>query len=110
MARERDPTDAEWTPEATAARERERADCARELAATNTRLGEIANLLRSDPGGRQARVADRVREGEERLAALRRERDRLALLESILGHAERRFRERAPARRAAARQRRTSNA
>jgi uncharacterized protein YhaN len=90
---QRDASSAEWTPEATAARERERADCARELAATNTRLGEIANLLRSDPGGRQARVADRVREGEEQLAALRRERDRLALLESILGHAERRFRE-----------------
>ena len=90
---QRDPIGAEWTPEATASRERERADCARELAETNTRLGEIANLLRSDPGGRQARVADRVREGEERLAALRRERDRLALLESILGYAERRFRE-----------------
>ena len=92
VSAQRDPSSAEWTPEATASRERERADCARELAATNTRLGEIANLLRSDPGGRQARVADRIREGEERLAALRRERDRLALLESILGHAERQFR------------------
>jgi uncharacterized protein YhaN len=89
----RDPTDAPWSPEATAARERERAACAEEIAAANTRLGEIASLLRSDPGGRQARVADRVREAEERLAALRRERDRLALLESILGLAERRFRE-----------------
>jgi uncharacterized protein YhaN len=93
VSAQRDPTGAEWTPEATASRERERADCARELAETNTRLGEIANLLRSDPGGRQARVADRVREGEERLAALRRERDRLALLESILVHAQRRFRD-----------------
>jgi uncharacterized protein YhaN len=90
---QRDPAGAEWTAEATAAREQERDDCARELAQTSTRLGEIASLLRSDPGGRQARLADRVREGEERLAELRRERDRLALLESILACAERRFRD-----------------
>ncbi len=89
----RDPIDAPWSPEASAARERALVACADEIAAANTRLGEIANLLRSDPGGRQARVADRMREAEERLAALRRERDRLALLESILGRAERRFRE-----------------
>jgi uncharacterized protein YhaN len=89
----RDPIGAEWSPERTAARERERTACTEEMAAANTRLGEIASLLRSDPGGRQARVADLVREGEERLAALRREHDRLALLESILARAERRFRE-----------------
>jgi uncharacterized protein YhaN len=76
-----------------AAREQERADCDRELAETNTRLGEIKNLLSSDPGSRQARIGDRLREAEDRLAGLRRERDRLALLESILVHAERRFRE-----------------
>jgi uncharacterized protein YhaN len=90
---QRDPIGVEWTAEANAARERERADCARELAETHTRLGEIANLLRSDPGGRQARIADRVRDGEERLVALRRERDRLALLESIVVHSERHFRD-----------------
>ena len=90
---QRDPIGVEWTAEATAARERERADCARELAETHTRLGEIANLRSSDPGGRQARIADRVRDGEERLAALRRERDRLALLDSIVVRAERRFRD-----------------
>jgi DNA repair exonuclease SbcCD ATPase subunit len=90
---QRDPIGMEWSAEATAAREQERADCARELAKAHTRLGEIANLLRSDPGGRQARIADRVRDGEERLAALKRERDRLALLESVLVHAERRFRD-----------------
>jgi uncharacterized protein YhaN len=90
---QRDPAGAEWTAEATARREQARADCARELAEINTRLGEITSLLRSDPGGRQARLADRVREGEDRLAWLRRERDRLALLDSILIHAERRFRD-----------------
>ncbi len=93
VSAQRDPIGAEWTAEATASREGERADCARELAQTHTRLGEIANLRRSDPGGRQARIADRVRDGEERLAALKRERDRLALLESIVAHAERRFRD-----------------
>jgi len=89
----RDPIDAEWSAEATAAREQERADCARKLAEAHTRLGEIANLRRSDPGGRQARIADHVRDREERLATLRRERDRLALLESILVYSERRFRD-----------------
>jgi uncharacterized protein YhaN len=90
---QRDPSGAEWTAEASAARERERAECDRELAETNTRLGEIKNLRGSDPGSRQARIGDRIREAEDRLAALRRERDRLALLESILVQAERRFRE-----------------
>ena len=56
-----------WSPEASAARERERADCMHELAAANTRLGELSNLLGSDRGGRQARVADRIRDLEERI-------------------------------------------
>jgi uncharacterized protein YhaN len=90
---ERDPASAEWSAEAGAAREQARAACARGLAETNTRLGEIASLLRSDPGGRQARAADAVAEAERRLAALRRERDRLALLEQLVAHAERCYRE-----------------
>jgi len=93
VSAEHEPTDAEWSPEATSSRERERALCVEELAATNTRLGEIASLLGNDTGGRQARVADRVNEVQDRLEALRRERDRLALLESILARAERRFRD-----------------
>jgi uncharacterized protein YhaN len=90
---ERDPAAAEWSAEACAAREAEIARLGQELARIDTRLGEIASLLRSDPGGRQAKVADRIAEVSARLAALCRERDRLALLESILMRAERRFRE-----------------
>ena len=69
VAAERDPSDAEWSPRRwPGARPNARA-CAEELAAAHTRLGEIANLLREDPGSRQARVADLDRAAEEELEA-----------------------------------------
>ena len=93
IAAERDPSDAEWQPAAITRREAERAACEQELSAAHTRLGEIASLLREDPGSRQARAADLERAAEEELEATRRERDRLALLEAIVTRAEHDFRE-----------------
>ncbi len=90
---EHDPSGTEWSPEATAARERARAACVEELATVNQRLGELTNLLGEDRGSRQARVADRIDELQQRIESLQKGRDRLALLESILERAERHFRD-----------------
>jgi len=93
VSAEHNPSGAEWSPETTTARANARAVNVENLAAANTRLGELANLLGKDRGSRQARVADRMSEVQERIGSLHHERDRLALLESILARAERRFRD-----------------
>jgi uncharacterized protein YhaN len=85
--------DADWHPERIAQRERERARADAELEQAMARLGEIRTLLAGDPGGRQARVEERIREVEQEIAAIHRERDRLALLEAIVARAERVFRD-----------------
>jgi uncharacterized protein YhaN len=90
---EREAGGAEWSAAATAARERERAALAQRLADANLRLGEIRSRLGEDPGGRQARIEDRIREAEEQLADAKRSRDRLALLEAIVARAEQDFRD-----------------
>ncbi len=93
VAASRDPLAAEWTPEAMSRREGERAACMQALTAAHARHGEITSLLREDPGSRQARAADLVRAAEDDLAETQRERDRLALLDSIVTRAEHAFRE-----------------
>ena len=88
-----EPADADWRPEVIAQREGERTRANEELERAVARLGEIRTQLAGDPGSRQARVADEIRGVEEELAAVLRERDRLALLESIVNRAEREFRD-----------------
>ncbi|MHC4164364.1 MAG: AAA family ATPase [Planctomycetota bacterium] len=90
---ERGPDDADWLDEITAQRNaRIKALDAATEAATERR-GELRNQLREDEGSHSARALDAVCALEEELAEVKRERDRLALLDSILGRAEQEFRE-----------------
>jgi uncharacterized protein YhaN len=77
--------DAEREAELTALEER--------IGHARERLGELGSRLGADPGSRQARARDEVVALETELAELERERDRLALLESIVSAAEREFRD-----------------
>jgi uncharacterized protein YhaN len=87
------PEDAPWLPEIAARREDEIAECEREIAAANTRLGELSHMLGSDEGSQQAQAGDEVCALEEEIRGAEQRRDRLALLESILQRAERDYRE-----------------
>jgi uncharacterized protein YhaN len=93
VAGERAPEDAPWLPEVAAARETALRELEDRIGAEQRRLGELSELLSGDTGGARARATDTVREIEEQLEATERERDRLVLLDSILGRAEREFRE-----------------
>jgi uncharacterized protein YhaN len=90
---ERAPDDADWLDEITAQRDAriEALDAA--IEAATERRGELRNQLREDEGSHSARALDAVCALEEELAEVKRERDRLALLDSILERAEREFRE-----------------
>ena len=85
--------EADWLPEIEARREDEIARLDTALASENRRLGELARLLGDDTGSGLAEAADAVAELEERLDAVARERDRLALAESLLARAETEYRE-----------------
>jgi uncharacterized protein YhaN len=93
VAGERVPENAPWFSEVAAAREAELRGIEEQIGAEQRRLGELSELLSSDTGGTRARATDAVREIEENLEATERQRDRLALLDSILSRAEREFRE-----------------
>jgi uncharacterized protein YhaN len=93
VAAQRVPESAPWLPEIAATREAELRGLEERIGAEQRRLGELSELLGDDVGCALARATDTVREIEEELEATERERDRLALLDSILGRAEREFRE-----------------
>ena len=89
----RPPADAPWLDENTEARERELSDLGDRLSTQQHRLGQLSELLSGDTAGALADASDAVREISDEIASIERERDRLALLESILARAEREFRE-----------------
>ncbi len=72
---------------------RELRECDAAIEAARERAGRLAQRLADDPGSRRAAAQDEVAELEERLAAALRDRDRLALLESIVARAEAAFRD-----------------
>jgi len=90
---DRPPEDAPWLPENAAARETQIAELEETLAAKHRRLGELSEILSGDEVGMLSRASDAVVDIRSQIGAAERERDRLALLESILERAEREYRE-----------------
>ena len=90
---ERPPEQADWDDEVAAARAEAIQALDASIAAATERRGELRNQLQEDEGSRSARARDAVLALEEELSEVKRERDRLALLDSILERAEREFRE-----------------
>ncbi|MBW2542529.1 MAG: AAA family ATPase [Deltaproteobacteria bacterium] len=84
---------APWLSETRTARESELREVDAQISSKQRRLGEISKLLAGDAPGAVADAADAEREVREAIANCERERDRLALLEAILGRAEREFRD-----------------
>lgn len=87
------PTDAPWREEIAGERAERLRACDAALDTGNQRMGELRAMLQEDVGSHAARARDSVLALEEELAQVRRERDRLALLDGILLQAERRFRD-----------------
>ncbi len=87
------PEDAPWRDEVADAREAELRELDASISAKQRRLGELGELLSGDAPGAVAAAAEEELEVRGEIASCERERDRLALLESILAHAERAFRE-----------------
>jgi uncharacterized protein YhaN len=87
------PEDADWLEEATAKRDATLEAVNDDIETANERLGALSTRLEQDAGSRSARARDAVVSLEEELAAVKRDRDRLALLDSILARAEHVFRE-----------------
>ncbi len=90
---EHPPEDAPWLPENAAAREAQIAELEETLAAKHRRLGELSEILSGDEVGLLSRASDAMDDIQRQITATERERDRLALLESILERAEREYRE-----------------
>jgi uncharacterized protein YhaN len=90
---ERPPEWADWDDEVAADRAEAIQALDASIAAATERRGELRNQLQEDEGSRSARARDAVLALGEELAEVKRERDRLALLDSILERAEREFRE-----------------
>jgi len=93
VASEHPPEDAPWLPENVAARETQISELEETLAAKHRRLGELSEILSGDEVGALSRASDAVADIRSEIATAERERDRLALLESILERAEREYRE-----------------
>jgi uncharacterized protein YhaN len=72
---------------------RELRGCDAAIEAALERAGRLEQQLADDSGSRRAAAQDEIADLEERLAATLRERDRLALLESIVARAEAAFRD-----------------
>jgi uncharacterized protein YhaN len=87
------PDDADWLEKVTEERNERLEALNATIVAAAERRGELRNRLQEDEGSHSARALDEVCAIEEELADVKRERDRLALLDSILGRAERAFRE-----------------
>jgi uncharacterized protein YhaN len=84
---------ADWLEEIAASRKEALEEVNADIDAANERLGALRSQLQEDEGSHSARALDAVFALEEELAEVKRERDRLALLDSILERAEREFRE-----------------
>ena len=87
------PEDAPWLPGVCVAREQRLDEFDERLSEKQHRLGQLTALLSENTAGALSDAADAVREIRDEIAASERERDRLALLDSILGRAEREYRE-----------------
>lgn len=87
------PKGAPWLPEVCAAREQKLDEFDRQLSEKQHRLGQLTALLSGNTAGALSGAADAAREIRDEIESTERERDRLALLESILARAEREFRE-----------------
>jgi len=85
--------DPPWREDIAADRAARLGECNASIESANQRLGDRRSLLQNDIGSHAARARDAVNEVEESLVNARRERDRLALLDSILVQAERAFRD-----------------
>jgi len=90
---ENPPADAPWLPEICDARKQKLDEVDEQLSGKQQRLGELTALLRGNTAGALSDAADAAREIRDEIESTERERDRLALLESILGRAEREYRE-----------------
>jgi uncharacterized protein YhaN len=87
------PEDAPWLPGVRSAREQRLYEFDERLSEKQNRLGQLTALLGQNTAGALSDAADAVREIRDEMKSTERERDRLALLESILGRAEREYRE-----------------
>jgi uncharacterized protein YhaN len=87
------PERAPWLPETSAARRAEIADLEERIALGHRRLGELSEILGGDEVGALSRASDAVVDIRREIESVEIERDRLALLESILERAEREYRE-----------------
>jgi uncharacterized protein YhaN len=87
------PDRAPWLSEIGTVRDSELREVDEQVSAKQRRLGDIGRLLSGDAPGAVSDAADAEREVRDAITSCERERDRLALLESILARAEREFRE-----------------
>jgi DNA repair exonuclease SbcCD ATPase subunit len=87
------PEDAPWLPGVCDAREQKLDEFDERLSEKQHRLGQLTALLSENTAGALSDAADVVREIRNEIESTERERDRLALLESILVRAEREYRE-----------------
>jgi uncharacterized protein YhaN len=87
------PENAPWLKEVCDAREQKLEKFDDKLYETQHRLGELTALLGEEQADTLSDAADSVRETRDEIESTERERDRLALLESILARAEREYRE-----------------
>jgi DNA repair exonuclease SbcCD ATPase subunit len=87
------PEDAPWLPGVCAARQQKLDELDEQLSEKQLRLGQLTALLSENTAGALSDAADAAREIRDEIESTERERDRLALLESILARAEREYRE-----------------
>ena len=87
------PEGAPWLPGVCAEREQRLDEFDERLSEKQHRLGQLTELLSRNTAGALSDAADAVREIRDEIESTERERDRLALLESILVRAEREYRE-----------------
>ena len=84
---------APWLPGVCAEREQRLDEFDDRLSEQQHRLGQLTELLSGNTAGALSDAADAVRDIRDEIESIERERDRLALLESILVRAEREYRE-----------------
>ena len=87
------PEGAPWLPGVCAEREQRLDEFEERLSEKQHRLGQLTEMLSKNSTGALSDAADAVREIRDEIESTERERDRLALLESILVCAEREYRE-----------------
>jgi hypothetical protein len=90
---EEPPENAPWLPGVCSAREQKLDGIESQLSEKQHRLGQLTALLGEKSAGGLSDATDSVLEIRDEIESTERERDRLALLESILACAEREYRE-----------------